>query len=32
MTYEINKTQKFDNKPKRRQLLSYLQFHKTDVR
>ena len=32
MTYEINKTQRFNNKLKRRQLLSYLWFHKTDVR
>ena len=32
VTYEISKTQRFNSKLKQRQLLSYLWFHKTDVK
>ena len=32
MIYEINKTQRFNNKVKQRQLLSYLWFQKRGVR
>ena len=32
MIYEMNKTQRLNNKPKQRQLLSYLWFQKTDGR